>query len=333
MKEVLERQVVQPHYGIIKATAETKMARVDHKGDARDIAGEILRKYECGGIRLDVGCEEDYLQLIVRCITENRRVRILNHNMHGLYHYFTDARLREIYADSVVMIDGWWILAILKAHGYPVTSVNRMAWIDFIWPLLTFAERRRFRVFWLGNSPAVNEQGLRQISERLPSLMIAGHHGYFDHSFGSQDNREIVARINDFGTDICIVGMGTPLQELWMKSHGRMLRAPVMLMAGACLEFISGHAVTPPRWLGPLGLEWVHRFASDPRRFAFRYLVEPWRVLFEISKHDLADVSTRALGFRAHPRPERGMDDHGMAERERNERAVYEHSRAERKRK
>ena len=89
-----------------------------------------------------------------------------------------------------------------------------------------------------------------------------------------------------------------------MKSHGRMLRPPVMLMAGACLEFISGHAVTPPRWLGPLGLEWVHRFASDPRRFAFRYLVEPWRVLFEISKHDLAQVSTRALGFRAHPRPE-----------------------------
>ena len=101
--------------------------------------------------------------------------------MHGLYHYFTDARLREIYADLVVMIDGWWILAILKAHGYPVNLGNRMAWIDFIWPLLTFAERRRFRVFWLGNSPAVNEQGLRQIGERLPSLMIAGHHGYFDH--------------------------------------------------------------------------------------------------------------------------------------------------------
>ena len=69
------------------------------------------------------------------------------------------------------------------------------------------------------------------------------------------------------------------------------------------------------------------------RRFAFRYLVEPWRVLFEISKHDLAQVSTRALGFRGHPRPERGVDEHGMAERERNERAVYEHSRAERKRK
>jgi N-acetylglucosaminyldiphosphoundecaprenol N-acetyl-beta-D-mannosaminyltransferase len=293
------------------------MARVDHRGDAREIAGAFLRHYECGGIRLDVGCTEDYLQLIDQCIIERRHLRILNHNMHGLYHYFTDARLREIYADSVVMIDGSSILAILKAHGCPVSFANRMAWIDFVWPLLTFAEKRRFRVFWLGNSPAVNEQGLRKVRERLPSLMIAGHHGFFDHSFGSRDNREIVARINDSGTDICIVGMGTPLQELWMKSHGRMLRAPVMFMAGACLEFISGHAVTPPRWLGPLGLEWVHRFASDPRRFAFRYLVEPWRVLFEISKHDLAAVSARGLGFRGRSRPERDLYEHGRAERNR----------------
>jgi N-acetylglucosaminyldiphosphoundecaprenol N-acetyl-beta-D-mannosaminyltransferase len=237
--------------------------------------------------------------------------------MHSLYHYFKNARLREIYANSVVMIDGWWILAILKAHGYRVNFVNRMAWIDFIWPLLAFAERQRFRVFWLGNSPAVNEQGLRKIRDQFPSLMISGHHGYFNHSFGSSDDREIVARINDFGTDICIVGMGTPLQELWMESHGRMLRAPVMFMVGACLEFISGHAVTPPRWLGPLGLEWAHRFAGDPRRFAFRYLVEPWRVLFEIAKHDLAGIGARAFGFEAHPSPERGVYEHGRAERKR----------------
>lgn len=102
-----------------------------------------------------------------------------------------------------------------------------------------------------------------------------------------------------------------------MDAHGHMLRAPVMFMAGACLEFISGHAVTPPRWLGPLGLEWAHRFVSDPRRFAFRYLVEPWRVLFEVLKNDLAEVGTRLLGVGAQPSPERGMYEHGPAERKR----------------
>ena len=236
--------------------------------------------------------------------------------MHSLYHYFKNKRLRDIYAKSIVMVDGWWILAILRSHGHRVTFANRMAWIDFIWPLLAFAEKHGFRVFWLGNSPEVNEQGLRKIREALPSLMISGHHGHFDQSSGSSDSREIVRRINDFGTDICIVGMGTPLQEVWMDRHGRRVRAPVMFSAGACLEFISGHAVTPPRWLGPLGLEWTHRFMSDPRRFAFRYLVEPWRVFYEVLRHDFAEGRMRVLSVGVQP-AEQSFYEHGAGDQKR----------------
>jgi N-acetylglucosaminyldiphosphoundecaprenol N-acetyl-beta-D-mannosaminyltransferase len=268
-------------------------------------------------MKVDIGRQRDYLALVSYCISEKRRLRVLNHNMHGLYHYFKNERLRQIYCRSVVMVDGWWILAILRTHGHRVRLSNRMAWIDFIWPLLEFAERNNYRVFWLGNAPEVNEQGIRKIRERLPKLAISGHHGHFDLAPGSRDNRRIVKLINDFQTDICIVGMGTPTQELWIDDHQLALSAPVMFMAGACLEFISGHAVTPPRWLGPLGLEWTHRFVSNPRRFAFRYLVEPWRVLFEILKHDFAEVSTRLLGFDGQPSPEQGLYEHGTREQKR----------------
>lgn len=288
-----------------------------HSQDIQSVASSFLRLCEFAGIRINIGHAEDYLCLVSKCIQEKRRVTILNHNMHSVYHYFKNERLRQIYDKCVVMVDGWWILALLRAHGYSVNSVNRMAWIDFIWPLLTFAEQNGFRVFWLGNSAEVNQQGLQRIREQLPSLMISGYHGYFDQSCGSRDDREIVARINDFGTDICIVGMGTPLQELWIDRNQRMVCASVMFSAGACLEYISGHAMTPPRWLGPLGLEWAYRFVSNPRRFGFRYFVEPWRVLFEIAKHDIAGVSNKPLGFGGQPSPERGYYEPGAAERKR----------------
>ena len=88
-----------------------------------------------------------------------------------------------------------------------------------------------------------------------------------------------------------------------MKSHGRMLRPPVMLMAGACLEFISGHAVTPPRWLGPLGLEWVHRFASDLAGSLFATSSNPGACCLK-SRNMISPKSARGrLGFGGTPAP------------------------------
>jgi N-acetylglucosaminyldiphosphoundecaprenol N-acetyl-beta-D-mannosaminyltransferase len=263
------------------------MPQADLPTDSRSCAGRFLDVSECAGIRVDLGEQEDYLRLVSYCVRKKIKTKILNHNLHGLYHYFTNEELREIYRRSVVMVDGSGVLAILRAHRHKVKFMNRMAWIDFVWPLLAFSERNGLRIFWLGNSPEVSEHGLKTIRERLPRLRISGHHGHFDHRFGSADNQRIVRQINAFRTDICIVGMGTPTQELWMERNHPAVCAPVMFMVGACLEFISGHAIIPPRWLGPLGLEWLYRLATNPGRFAFRYLVEPWRVAYEIAKHDL----------------------------------------------
>lgn len=49
----------------------------------------------------------------------------------------------------------------------------------------------------------------------------------------------------------------------------------MVFTCGACMEYVAGAVRTPPRWMGPLGLEWSFRLIENPRRFAFRYLVEP----------------------------------------------------------
>ena len=44
------------------------------------------------------------------------------------------------------------------------------------------------------------------------------------------------------------------------------------------MEYFAGAVPTAPRWLAPLGLEWLYRLLSNPRRFWRRYLIEPWIV-------------------------------------------------------
>jgi N-acetylglucosaminyldiphosphoundecaprenol N-acetyl-beta-D-mannosaminyltransferase len=50
---------------------------------------------------------------------------------------------------------------------------------------------------------------------------------------------------------------------------------------------LAGAVQTPPRWRGRAGLEWLFRLITDPRRFAHRYLIEPWTVLARVASHSI----------------------------------------------
>lgn len=231
---------------------------------------------EAFGFRVNPGTIEQYLDFTGAVITERRKLCLFDHNLHSLYLYFRDPALRALYDDATIMIDGMPIVLLLRLTGYEVERRHRITWVDYIWPLLHRAEERGWRVFYLGSSDATCRGALLTIRTRLPRIAIAGHDGYFDATPGSADNARIVKTINDFGTDLCIVGMGTPRQQHWIGAHRPLIDAPVMVFCGACMEFVAGVAPTPPRWAGRVGLEWAFRLLADPRRFARRYLVEPW---------------------------------------------------------
>ena len=85
----------------------------------------------------------------------------------------------------------------------------------------------------------------------------------------------MINTINEFGTDLLLVGFGAPRQEAWISAHRDQLNASAVFTCGACMEYVAGAVKTPPRWMGQLGLEWSFRLFENPKRFAFRYLIEP----------------------------------------------------------
>jgi exopolysaccharide biosynthesis WecB/TagA/CpsF family protein len=54
--------------------------------------------------------------------------------------------------------------------------------------------------------------------------------------------------------------------------------SPIKVVAavGGAIDQLSGLQSNSPRWLGKMGLEWLWRFASQPKRLFFRYWVEPF---------------------------------------------------------
>lgn len=69
------------------------------------------------------------------------------------------------------------------------------------------------------------------------------------------------------------IAIGSPQSEkiAYALSHHPEARG-VGLCIGAALEFLVGSKPRAPRWMREMGLEWVHRMASDPKRLWRRYV-------------------------------------------------------------
>jgi N-acetylglucosaminyldiphosphoundecaprenol N-acetyl-beta-D-mannosaminyltransferase len=81
--------------------------------------------------------------------------------------------------------------------------------------------------------------------------------------------------------------MGMPRQERWILENRDDIDANVIFPSGATLDYIAGAKPMAPRWMGALGLEWAFRLATEPRRLAVRYLVEPWGLLTAVVTNSL----------------------------------------------
>lgn len=105
------------------------------------------------------------------------------------------------------------------------------------------------------------------------------------------DAAEFAAKQGARFTLICV---GAPQQEMIAYAmHARGDATGVGLCAGAALDFLSGKAKRAPKWMRAAGLEWLHRFVSEPRRMWRRYLVDGPKVfsLFSAWRASMAAAS------------------------------------------
>jgi N-acetylglucosaminyldiphosphoundecaprenol N-acetyl-beta-D-mannosaminyltransferase len=232
------------------------------------------------GVEVEPLTMDDLHVLIAQAVAGRKRRIVANHNLHSVYLFHRDPAMRAFYEQAdTIHIDGMPLIFLGRLLRLPLRREHRVTYVDWIRPLAAEAARRGFRIFYLGSKPGVAEQGAAELRRTQPALHIATHHGFFDGKAGAEANDLVVAAIRDFRPDILMVGMGMPRQEHWIVDNLDGIEAPVIVTAGACMDYVAGAVPTPPRWMGRWGLEWLHRLASDPARLWKRYLVEPWFVV------------------------------------------------------
>ena len=97
--------------------------------------------------------------------------------------------------------------------------------------------------------------------------------GAYAPPFGALSEKEVFRdceRIQQAQPDLVWVGLGAPKQESWMAMASRYLSVP-LLGVGAAFDFLAGTKKRAPRWMQRLGVEWLFRLVTEPRRLWKRY--------------------------------------------------------------
>jgi N-acetylglucosaminyldiphosphoundecaprenol N-acetyl-beta-D-mannosaminyltransferase len=172
---------------------------------------------------------------------------------------------------DLVVPDGRPLVWALRAFG--IAGARQVRGTYLTAALLRTARDRGLGVAVVGGTPDVLERFRAVAERRWPGIDIAYATSPPFRPLSEDEDRAIVDAIHASGARIVLVALGCPKQEQWMYDHRDSVRA-VMVGVGAAIDFIAGTKRQAPALVQRLGVEWLFRLASEPRRLWRRYLTQ-----------------------------------------------------------
>jgi N-acetylglucosaminyldiphosphoundecaprenol N-acetyl-beta-D-mannosaminyltransferase len=236
---------------------------VEASSHAQSSRAEVL------GCPLDCVSMAETVQLVARAVEGGRPfVHTSLNAAKVLAARRNDDLLRAIVRSDVITADGQGVVWAARALGHPVPE--RVTGIDLMEQLLARAAAEGWSVYVLGAREDVLEQAIAELRRLHPALVVAGRqHGYFSPA----DERAVVESIVAARPQLLFVALETPAKELFLERNRERLGPIFAMGVGGAVDVLAGRKRRAPRWVQQTGLEWLYRFAQDPRRLARRYLL------------------------------------------------------------
>ena len=230
-----------------------------------------MKRARIAGVEIDRLTPRDAIDRIVALARTRGRHIVVTPNVDHMVRLQKDRAFRSVYAAaSLVLTDGMPLVWVSRLGNTPLPG--RVAGADLVQPVLAEAERKGCSVFFLGPMPETLRLTLARCAVEFPRLRIAGSHApplNFEHDM-TQD-AACISATRDARPDIVFLALGTPKQELWIAQHRSELDFGVALCVGAGIDYFAGVQRRCPKFLARIGVEWIWRLLSEPKRLGRRY--------------------------------------------------------------
>lgn len=237
-----------------------------------------------------MGCWIDNLSMQETLLAIERLVNSKRPNQHVVVNVdkivkaHRDPQLMDVINGcDLVNVDGMPVVWASKLLGRPLKE--RVTGVDLFYRLIDLAEKRNWRVYFLGAKEEIVKKVVTRLLAKHPALNIAGHH----HGYWELDQElSIVDQIKKSQADLLFVAISSPKKEQFLGRYQKQMGVSFSMGVGGTFDIVAGIAKRAPRWMQKVGLEWFYRFLQEPRRMFKRYFVDDmyffWLLAKEVMK-------------------------------------------------
>lgn len=242
-------------------------------------------RIELMGVHIDNLDMDESLAEICRLIEGSTPHQHVVVNVNKLVKASRDPELLSIINQcALINVDGMPLVWVSRILGTPLKQ--RVTGIDLFINLLTLAEQRAYRVYFLGATEAALGSMLTAVRQRHPDLQIVGARNGF---WSAAEEPALIAAIRQSRPDVLFLAIPSPRKEFWLQTHLSALNIPFVMGVGGSFDVLAGKTRRAPRWMQENGLEWFFRFLQEPRRLFGRYFFEGGAFFWLLSRELLAN--------------------------------------------
>lgn len=188
--------------------------------------------------------------------------------------------------DGIGVIIGLRILYGIK--------LSRLTGVELMYKICELSARNGYKVFIYGAREEVNKRAVEKLCVLYPGLSIVGRcNGYIE----KEAMGDLIKQINASGAQVLFLALGSPKQEKWFATHRISLEnIRVCQGIGGTLDTVIGTVSRAPQGWQRIGLEWLYRLLSEPRRIRRQQVLPLFAALVVWSKFKSLATGSNAEG-------------------------------------
>jgi N-acetylglucosaminyldiphosphoundecaprenol N-acetyl-beta-D-mannosaminyltransferase len=245
------------------------------------------------GVRIDAFQIDSMVQKVLTWTAADPRGRAVHLcNAYTLSLALHDEQLRDLLNDADAnLTDGMPLVWIARRLGLSHMR-ERVYGPDLMISTIDRGRSNGLRHYLYGSTPEVIAQLESNLRALYPGVELVGVESGPFRPLTETEEHELATRITDSGADIVWVGLGTPRQDVFVDRF-RDLAPATFIAIGAAFDFHAGTKRQAPRVLQRLGLEWLFRLVTEPRRLWKRYLIGNGRFVWGVVRRRPRLVSSK----------------------------------------
>jgi len=231
---------------------------------------------------------DSFIDYVFNIKSESKAINIMSVNLTALKRY-NDEFEYFINSFDFTTSDGKGLVLFSGLIGEKIN--NHLSIPRLCDKLISKLSKEKRKIFLLGATKEVNNIALSKLKNKFPSLLVDGHHGYFD----VKNMSHVISKIVEFQPALILVGISSPMKEQVILELSSKYKNSINVACGGYLDIVSGKIAKAPEIIHKTGMEWLYRFYEEPKRMIEPMLINGLFFIFYIFPRALINKKVTIL--------------------------------------